>query len=114
MENSSYTPTPGEMLLKELERLGMSQRELAIRTGVSDKHVSTIINGTKAISASYARKLEYALDSSKDYWAELQARYDLAMVRVKEENHITAEEISVLKRLQRSSPVLYKKRDYAQ
>ena len=90
---------PGIALQKELERLGMSQKELAIRTGVTDKHVSTIINGTKGISAAYARKLEYALGTDENYWGKLQAEYDLAMVRIQEEHHISEEEIALLKRL---------------
>lgn len=100
MDTMQLISTPGETLQKVLEHIGMSQRELAIRTGVSDKHVSTIINGTKGISASYARKLEYALGSEKDYWAKIQAEYDLTMVRLQEENHITAKELAVLRHLQ--------------
>ena len=99
MDRAKTALHPGVILQKELERLGMSQKELAIRTGVTDKHVSTIINGTKGISAAYARKLEYALGSEKDYWGRLQAEYDLAMVRIQEEYHISADEIDILKRL---------------
>ena len=38
---------PGRILINELEKLGMSQKELAVRTGVTEKHVSTIITGKK-------------------------------------------------------------------
>ena len=34
---------------------------MAIRTDFSEKHVSTVINGQKSISPSFAKKLEYAL-----------------------------------------------------
>ena len=35
---------PGKLLLSEITKLGMKQKELAIRTGMSEKHISTIIN----------------------------------------------------------------------
>ena len=39
---------PGKVLQERLNRLNMSRSELAIRTGVSEKHISTVINGSKA------------------------------------------------------------------
>ena len=87
---------PGEVLLTEITKAQMSQKELALRTGVSEKHISTIINGGKDISASFARKLEIALGSEKNYWAQLQAEYDQYQVQLEEENNITDEEIEIL------------------
>ena len=52
---------PGETIAEILEDRDMTQRELAVRTGVTEKHISTVINGQKNISAAFARKLEYAL-----------------------------------------------------
>ncbi len=95
---------PGTILQKVIEDAGMSQHELAIRTGVSDKHVSTIISGTKGISASYARKLEYALGVEKEKWANWQTEYDLEMIRLQEENNIGKNEIAILKNLNEILP----------
>ncbi len=53
---------PGGETLKEiLDDRNMSQKELAIRTGVTEPHVSSVVNCQKAISVAYAKKLEYAL-----------------------------------------------------
>lgn len=38
-----------------LENKGITQKELALKCGVSAKHISTIINGTKEISVSFAK-----------------------------------------------------------
>ena len=38
---------PGESLQEFLKDRKMSQKELAIRYGVSEKHVSTVLNGKK-------------------------------------------------------------------
>jgi len=67
---------PGETLKEILEDRGMSQKELALRTGVTEAHVSSIVNCQKAISVSYAKKLEYALGIDAGFWINLQANYD--------------------------------------
>ena len=67
---------PGETLKEILEDRGMSQKELALRTGVTEAHVSSIVNCQKAISGSYAKKLEYALGIDAGFWINLQANYD--------------------------------------
>ncbi len=90
---------PGETLLEVLEDRDMSQRELAIRTGMTEKHVSTVIHGQKGISAAFARKLEYALGIETSFWMNLQANYDRELLEFEELNHISGQEISVLKNL---------------
>ena len=47
METALTSKHPGELLLSELSKLGMKQKELALRTGLSEKHISTVINGNK-------------------------------------------------------------------
>ena len=83
---------PGCYLQEAINEAEMTQHELAVRTGVSDKHVSTILNCEKGISASYARKLEYVFGSDKYDWAKLQAEYDLKMIQLEEEGKISREE----------------------
>ena len=92
-------PHVGVLLAQVLNRAGMSQKELAVRTGASEKHISTVINGTKGISASFANKLDIALGSEKGYWAKRQAEYDQYQVELEEANGITTEETDILKPL---------------
>ena len=49
---------PGETLKEVLEERNMTQLELSLRTGVSAKHISTVLSGEKNISVSFAKKLE--------------------------------------------------------
>ncbi|MGN1458068.1 MAG: HigA family addiction module antitoxin, partial [Acutalibacteraceae bacterium] len=88
---------PGKILLSAINNIGMKQKELAIRTGVSEKHISTVINGTKDISASFARKLDIALGEEIGTWLKRQNEYDQYMLEFEKENDITDEEISILK-----------------
>ena len=97
MENTKIIKHPGELLLSKVGELGMKQKELAIRTGMSEKHISTVINGTKDISASFARKLDIALGEEIGTWAKHQADYDDYMAKLEEENGITDEEVGILK-----------------
>lgn len=90
---------PGETLKEILEDRGMTQRELAIRTDVTETHVSNIVNCLKPISVSYAKKLEYALDIDVSFWVNLQANYDSEMADFEEVNSISDKELEILTKL---------------
>lgn len=90
---------PGETLAEVLEDRAMSQKELAIRTGMTEKHISTVINGQKNISSSFAKKLEYALGIETEFWMNLQANYERELLEFEELNNISEEEIDILKNL---------------
>ena len=94
-----YIIHPGETLQEILEDREMSQRELAIRTGVTEKHISTVIHGQKAISSAFAKKLEYALGIEASFWMNLQTNYDQEILEFEELNNISKEELGLLKNL---------------
>ena len=90
---------PGETLKEILEDREMSQRELAIRTDVTETHVSNIVNCKKPISVAYAKKLEYALDIDASFWINIQANYDKELADFEETNNISSQELKILKKL---------------
>ena len=75
---------PGETLAEILEDRDMSQRELSVRTGVTEKHISTVVKGQKSISVAFAKKLEYALGIDASFWINLQANYDRELLEFEE------------------------------
>jgi HTH-type transcriptional regulator / antitoxin HigA len=89
---------PGEILQERLSKENMSRKELAIRTGVTEKHICTVINGERGISIGFAKKLGYVFESAK-YWLELQAEYDTEQLKIQEKNAISSEEIAILQPL---------------
>jgi len=89
---------PGEILQEKLNISGMSKKELAIRTNVTEKHVWTIINGEKGISTAFAKKLGYVFENA-GYWMNLQAKFDTEQDKIQKENDIEPEEIDILKPL---------------
>ncbi len=90
---------PGETLTEVLEDMEMSQKELAVRTGMTEKHISTVVKGQKSISVAFAKKLEYALGIDASFWINLQANYDRELLEFEEVNNITEEELAILKPL---------------
>lgn len=70
--------TPGEILLKEfLEPLNMSQIELARRMKVSIQRVNTLINGRRDMTAETAVLLSRVLNTSIEFWMNLQVACDI-------------------------------------
>ncbi len=90
---------PGETLKEMLENRGMSQRELAVRTDVTEKHISNIVNCQKPISVSFAKKLEYALGVEASFWINLQSNYDKELADFEEVNSISKDELEIIKNL---------------
>ena len=88
---------PGETLREVLDERNMSQQELALRTGMTPKHISTVLNGEKNISVSFAKKLEYALSIDAEFWIGLQALYDRELLDFNELHSISQDEINIFK-----------------
>lgn len=70
--------TPGAMLISEfLEPFGMSQTELALRSGLPRKHVNELCRDRRAITADTALILARVFGNSADFWLNTQRRTDL-------------------------------------
>ena len=89
---------PGLELEKRINECGMSRKELALRTGVTEKHISTVINGERGISTGFARKLGYVFPKAQD-GLRLQNEYDQEQLQIKDQQNITEDELAVLKPL---------------
>lgn len=82
---------PGETLAEILEDRDMSQKELAVRTGMTEKHISTVVKGQKRISVAFAKKLEYALGIDASFWINIQANCDRELLEFEEVNNIRSD-----------------------
>ncbi len=75
---------PGEILEEEfLSPLGLSQAELAKRMGVTRIRISEIVRGKRAITPETAILLGRALNTSAQFWMNLQTSHDLALAAIK-------------------------------
>ncbi len=69
---------PGEILLEEFLRpMGISQYRLAKAIGVSQRRISEITQGKRAITADTALRLGRYFGMEAQFWLNLQSRFDL-------------------------------------
>lgn len=73
---------PGKILKEEfLEELGISQVAFAAHIQVPVQRVNEIVRGKRGITSETAWLLAQALDTTPEFWLNLQATYDLALSR---------------------------------
>jgi len=79
-----YAVPPGATLKETLEVKGLSQADLALRTGLTEKTISQIVNGIAGITYETAEKLELALGIPASFWNARERSYREALVRIQE------------------------------
>ena len=79
-----YAVAPGETLAETLASLGMSQAELALRTGLTDVSVNRIVKGVQPITAETANKLELVTGVPAGMWNNLEAQYREQLAKIEE------------------------------
>ena len=78
---------PGIILLKEfLEPLELTQKALAKHVGVPIQRINEIIRGKRGVTPETAWLLSEALDTTPEFWLNLQSCHDLSAHRP--ERHI--------------------------
>lgn len=91
----SYTPDtaihPGKTILFALRNEGISQKNLAMRMGISEKHLSQIINGEASFSVEFAFKLANTLGGSVSFWNNLERNYQETKANIARRQQIRSE-----------------------
>ena len=77
----SWVSAPGDTLEDALEEQGLTQAQLAERTGFSRKHVNDLIRGRAAINADTAMRLESVVGGPAKFWLAREAQYREALAR---------------------------------
>ncbi|MFN0056738.1 MAG: helix-turn-helix domain-containing protein [Planctomycetales bacterium] len=70
-----YAVPPGHTLQETIDGLGIDQRELANRAGLSAKHINQIIKGVAAITHDVAIRLERVTGVPARLWNGLESNY---------------------------------------
>ncbi|MBS2028787.1 MAG: HigA family addiction module antidote protein [Deltaproteobacteria bacterium] len=85
LAENEYAPEevspPGDTLAETLEAKGMSQAELAERTGRPKKTINEIINGKASITSETALQLERVLGVPARFWIERESQYQESLAR---------------------------------
>lgn len=95
IKKTKYTPSlavpPGETLLEVLENKGMTQTELANRTGRPLKTINEIVKGETAITAETAIQFEQTLGVPAHIWNNLESGYREILARLRAEKLMQTE-----------------------
>jgi HTH-type transcriptional regulator/antitoxin HigA len=83
-----YAVPPGRTLQETIDALGLDQRELAQRTGLSAKHVNQVIKGVASITPDTAIRLERVTGVPAHLWNKLEANYREQLARLAEKPHL--------------------------
>ena len=77
-----HVTEPGDILQETIDGLGISQEELAARTGFTSKHINQLISGVKRISADTALRLEKVTAVPARFWNNLESNYQERKARL--------------------------------
>lgn len=90
--NEKYIAIAPGMTIKEMiDDRGMTQRELAMRMDMSQKHISKLINGEVALTPEVAERLESVLGTPASFWNNLEAKYQEILTKIRQENSLEDE-----------------------
>ena len=79
---------PGATIKEQLVDRGMSQKEFASRMGISQKHISKLINGDVQLTPDMALRLESVLGIPAQFWNNLESIYREKVAKVMAENEM--------------------------
>lgn len=85
-----YGATVGELLRLELVARGLTQAELAMRSGLSTKHVNQVVQGVVPLSTSTALLIERTLGVSADLLTAIEAGHQATAGRTKAVERLAA------------------------
>ncbi|TSA37360.1 MAG: addiction module antidote protein, HigA family [Verrucomicrobiaceae bacterium] len=77
-----YAVPPGATLKESMESLGLTERELAERTGITVQTLTSIIDGGELITCETANKLELVMGTPAVLWNNLEDQYRLQLARM--------------------------------
>ncbi|MDH3348923.1 MAG: helix-turn-helix domain-containing protein [Desulfobulbaceae bacterium] len=86
-----YAVAPGETLLETMESLDMTQKELAVRTGITVQSLNRIFKGEQPISYETANRLELAVGVPAAMWNNLEALYREQLAKISERERLEAD-----------------------
>jgi HTH-type transcriptional regulator/antitoxin HigA len=86
-----YAVAPGETLRETMEVSGMTQKELAMRTGLTVQSLNRIFKGEQPITYETANILELVFNVPASMWNNLEAQYRAQLAKVHERNRLEAD-----------------------
>lgn len=104
--NPDYVSPPGDTLLEVLEDRGMTQAELAERTGRPKKTINEIIKGKAAITPETALQLELIFNIPASFWNNHEGHYREFLAQQEEKKRL-AKQVPWLKEIPVTAMIKY-------
>ena len=82
---------PGYYISEAIEESGLTQYDFAKRLDTTPKNISCLVNGEQNLSVDIAMKLARMLDTSVEYWLNLQSAYDTVSAEIKSDEALEEE-----------------------
>lgn len=79
-----YAICPGKTLKETMESMGMTQKELAQRTGLTVQSINRIFKGQQPINYETANRLELVTGTPARFWNNLEAKYREQLEKIQE------------------------------
>lgn len=105
-----YAVAPGRTLQETIDTLGMGQRDLATRAGLSPKHINQIIQGSAPLTCETAVRLEQVTGVPARMWNNLEANYREQLAKLSEQKRLESD-LAWLKKIPAAELVGHKKID---
>ena len=86
--NLDFAVLPGDTLLEVLESKSITQKDLAIRTGLTVQTISRIISGEQPISYPTANSFEMVTGVPAKFWNNLEANYREQIAKIIEKERL--------------------------
>ncbi len=83
-----YAVSPSETLKEVMKSLSMKQKELSVRTGLSEQTIIRILKGEQPITFETANKLELVTGVPSRIWNNLEMCYREQLCRIAEEEKL--------------------------
>lgn len=80
--NPDYASPPGETLVETMQSLGFTQKEFAVRTGLTVQTLHRIFRGKQPITSETASKLDLVTGTPAALWLNLEAQYQAAQEKL--------------------------------
>lgn len=71
--------SPGQVLARELEARGWTQKTLARNMGRPTQEINEIVKGSKQITPETALELAEVFGTSAEFWTNLEVQYRIAL-----------------------------------
>ena len=85
----------GRIIKEYLDEYNINQKELCARIGMSEKHISNLLNGNSRLTEEFALKLEKVLVGiPASYWLNYEAKYREVLARNTEEMKLNQKDLS--------------------